>query len=676
MADAGNASDMTQMEAMGGGGSGGSQNLYTPPQLSTSGIAGTGGYVSQASQYISGMEAGTNLFNNWEAAQRGRMSYGEEQMSNMSSMGAMGGMQRGGPVRAPGYQSGGPVAMDRQAVPYLGSTTLNNGVNVSQAAEPGKTGYADGGAVMPAPDQQPPAQQAIPAQNAASPAPAPAQAPPPDQSAAPPPAAQQPQPAAPGGQPLHPSIADPNNPTQPAAPQTMLDRVVHFFAAFMHHRSLNDDGVPQQNGQGNQAIPGTPGEYDRTGTVTPHSLPPDYWDKTDDMIQTASKFAALAGKNPLQTYQALNAVRTSYTQSHMLRWLSVASRAQLDGNTDEMIQALKNANYYIPDGRNLNIQKGANGQVMYQDPVYPYVDAQGNRLTYKATSDAQPNMIPADQQYIQYVGQSLLNPMNVQNMIIGSRSAAAKQQQELIEAQGAFLRGQGINFSGQAALGKENIQQQLLPVTKYVDYTRGELNEAHANWFNTAYGKAAMKGTPRVTVANAQRAQSDAAKAFDSMSTGMPDTIPLTDQHGMTNPAGGRPFNNPAKIPTMFQGATPDQRMAGRSLAQSIAAANPAGVSSTEAADIAMRIVHDRSAKIPPTHIDPDTKRTVRDVVIDPKQNTVHVWVGNGWKGAYLIPNIISADEQGMPTMTGGESASEDDTAPAVEDHDDNNSSR
>jgi len=49
--------------------------------------------------------------------------------------------------------------------------------------------------------------------------------------------------------------------------------------------------------------------------------------------------------------------------------------------------------------------------------------------------------------------------------------------------------------------------------------------------------------------------------------------------------------------------------------------------------------------------------------VYDPKKGTVHVWVGNGWKNAYLQPNVADEGGAGIPPSSGGSAGSEDNGA-------------
>lgn len=595
-------SQMTRMEAnqdslLRSAGNGADQTAY----LSASGIQGTGGYVSQPSQYISGMEAGSNLIAQWENNFKNNVSFAEGQ-------GAM--MAAGGPVTYPGQRGAGIPQMP-------------NGVGVSHLAQPGQSGYAGGGPVdapvVPAgmaaaalatgalpgsvSDNQtvaPPAGFTPGQSMAPAPAPTPTPTPAPAFTQAPA-AAPAPAPAAarPGilsriGHGIVSGVEHVGSDLGSALAHTSVGVLAHgvrravgfmtaqpafehgleAYAQVLNSQELNDAGVPNRA----QGVPGASSTYDVTGqSGTPHSLPGDYWQQTDAIINKVTALGAAAGHNPLEVQQMLQQSRLSSIQGHVMKWLSAASEASLNNKPDELIQALRNANYYLPNGQNLNITKDASGHVEFQDPIYPYVDSKGDPLTYKATPDAKPNMIPANQEYIQMVGTALLNPMAMQGAIMGTRIAGAKMQQEQLTAQGAYLtgqgqlaRGQGISKEGDANAKKAQAQLERVPSQNYLDMAladRARVQGASQRLISTLL--ASSRVNPQV-----QGNVSATLKLLDGAVTGTPMA---TDPNSA---AAGKVVPNSASVPKGLQNISSTDYARLQATASSLAATGmPAGQS-------------------------------------------------------------------------------------------------
>lgn len=527
---------------------------------------------------------------------------------------------------------------------HLHAGTLNDnhvpnsdagGIPATGAAPAGAAGAPQAAGATPAPNSQ-----AIPTSQpgpAATPAPA---------GTAPAPAGAAPAAAAPAGQ---PAAGAPNAAAAPTA-----QKVATGLAAQAASQDQGANaGVPQQ----------TPEESGK-----PHSLTPDYWKESQKKLQDAVRSAALAGEDPQKVYESLTAMRNAHFQGQILRQLSAANTALMSGDEKSVKQALGNVNYYLPNGKGITFKNATAadatadktgqtqpGQLLYRNPMAGLYGHQG-----------EPDYITVTPQHLQLLGAAALNPQTVQETMLKTYSAQAQAQKEQLSAQGEFLTGKGRLAWGNAAASKAQVDQQMVPVKKYLMFATGAKNEAEAGYYNRKQDKGAGAGLgPKVTMASVQKAQQDGMNQFDNMTQGMSSTIPLSDANGLTNPAGGRSYRDPSKVPTLFKGLTPDQSAAGRALSASLASANTGTMSGGESADMAARIVRAEGSKTPPTHMDPNTKTVVRDVIYDPGKNTVHVWVGNGWKNAYIQPNVLDAGEdQGIPT--GGDSGPmDDDHAPA-----------
>jgi hypothetical protein len=514
---------------------------------------------------------------------------------------------------------------------------------------------ASGGSPTPPPTGQPAAaipatgQGAAPPGNQAGPG-APPQTPPgavaPSTGGQPPPA------ASPAGQAVPPA--------QPASPQQQSANTQKAATAVAAQAAATD---PQANAGIPQQSPEDSGK--------PHSLTPDYWKESQQKLQAAVRSAALAGEDPQKVYDSLTAMRTAHFQGQILRQLSAANTALLNGDEKSVRQALSNVNYYLPNGQGMTFKNAtaadvktggaqSTGQLMYRNPMYGLYGHQN-----------EPEYITVTPQHLQLLGASALDPRTVQDTMIKTYSAQAQAQKEMLQAQGEFLTGQGRQAWGQAAVTKANVDQQLAPVRSFLMKMQGVRAAADAGYLDRKQDK--NGAGPKVTMASIQQAQNAAFKAVDDNTQGQMTTEPtqtIDPKTGQSipnlSPAAGRSIHNATRVPTLYQGFSPDQQASTRALAGTFAAANQGSMNAQEAADMAARVVRAEGARVFPTHIDPDTKKPVRDVVYDPGAGTVHVWVGNGWRNAYIQPNILDAgQDQGIPTGHGADESTNEDNAPA-----------
>lgn len=429
-------------------------------------------------------------------------------------------------------------------------------------------------------------------------------------------------------------------PPQAAAPPAQQNQQVAtgLAAAAAKQDPQANAGIPQQ----------TPEESGK-----PHSLTADYWKESQQKLQAAVRSAAMAGEDPQKVYDSLTAMRNAHFQGQILRQLSAANTALLNGDEKSVRQALSNVNYYLPNGQGMTFKNataadvkagGASetGQLMYRNPMFGLYGHQG-----------EPEYITVTPQHLQLLGASALDPRTVQETMLKTYSAQAAAQKEMVQAQGEYMTGQGRLLWGTAANKKADIDAQLEPTRQFLMKMTGVKNAAEAGYYDRKQDKAGAGLGPKVTMASLQKAQNDAMKAVDDNVQGMYSTgqETITGPNGQPIPnltgTAGKQMHDAARIPSIFKGMSADQQSQARQMSATIAGANVGDVSPQEAAELGARIV--RGAK--GVHINPQTHQREKDVAFDPGRNTVHIWVGNGWRNVYIRPNVTDPNEdKGIPT--------------------------
>lgn len=400
----------------------------------------------------------------------------------------------------------------------------------------------------------------------------------------------------------------------------------------------------------------------------PHSQTTDYWEESNRKMVAAAHAMALAGENPFVGMQAMQAARTAHYQGQIQRYLSGAYTAYQRGDTQGVVTALKNMNYYLPNGQDLEVRKATAddvkagraqdvGSVMLKNPMYGIPGELGKNEWEEVNN-----------QSLYSWGQAALDPQTVQQAALSTYSAVMNAQAKVSAAEGARLTGEGRYEWGLGMRQKADADAQLVPVRKYLSFALGKKAEAEANWFNDRAATTKGLTGPKITFPALQQAQQNAIKAVDGQIRGAttmqppyiagppgPDGKPTQ----IPNPAAGKEMPDASTAGSLFKGLSPDQRVATERLAATFAGANIGNMNSVEAAELAARVVRMQGAKVMPTHIDPATKKPANDIIFDPKRNTVHVWVGNGWQNAYIQPNIseaaLSTDQ--MPSDSDGATA-------------------
>jgi len=297
----------------------------------------------------------------------------------------------------------------------------------------------------------------------------------------------------------------------------------------------------------------------------------------------------------------------------------------------------------MPDGKDMTISKGADGKLQYQDPVNPYVNDKGQTSTQPAPG-FKPNMVPVDAAHIQMLGTAMLDPMKVQDTIQNIRVASAKMELERAQAaaatmtgQGNLLKGQGIEEGGRAKLGRVNSEN-------FKDYAAGRKDLELGNYWK--FKVSDIKKTQRMDPGMLKKTQ-DAASEYDKIALGRETVIPYTDPTtGLANANGGKPTRDTSQVPAWLKTATPQAHAYNKGVAADIAASNPE-ISAPTAAYLAAAMANRGG-----THTENGQRKP--NVLIDPKQNTGHVWDERSGKyvNFHLTPDTAGNIAAGKTEVT------------------------
>lgn len=360
----------------------------------------------------------------------------------------------------------------------------------------------------------------------------------------------------------------------------------------------------------------------------PHSITTDKWNEWDQNIDHAVALAAQAGHDPGQVRSALEANRNAFVQGHVLRYLSAANVALLNGDQKNVEKAIRNAYYYMPDGQDLQVQKDKDGNLMYQDPVNPTVGGPDGKQV--------PNMLKVDAAHIQLLGQAMLDPQNVQQTIMEIRSSQAVQQLKQaqahaagVTAEGNFRKGTGIMLEGQSHAALVNSQN-------YKNLAEGDAVRIRA----TALANH-LNNTVRQNKIDPQliKGAQDASQAFEDAAQGQKTTV---QGDPMTNPNVGKTTRDPTK--STLPKATPEDITQGKSIAGDIFMGSGGSMSPARAADLARLAVQAKRSNSPKPG--PNGKvASSPDFMTDPKTGDTHVWnkALKKWE-AFRLPLTSSND--------------------------------
>ncbi len=398
-----------------------------------------------------------------------------------------------------------------------------------------------------------------------------------------------------------------------------------------------------------------------------HSLTPEYWSKLNDMKWEAVKAAKHAGEDPAKVYESLTAMQTAHFQGQVLKQAATASRAFDAGNMDAVTQALKNINYYLPDGQDIDVKKATAADVA-KDPTLKVGDLlHSNPYSGMYGHEHEPDYIKVDQAYIQSLGQGALDPQKMQQAQMGRYTASMEAQEKMTTAKGALATGTGRQLVGAAQWKNIGLKEQNQDVTRRLMIAQGDNAESLSRLHDREPVTKANSGAPKVSLAQLRGAQDDAIKYFNDVVQGqnnpVPTMIPNPDKPGTMMPNSdmhaGTSQHDPKSVPPIFQpmAKNPAMREEAGKMAANIYGSNlgSPGMDKATAAEIGARITTQEAH--PTTHPNPATHKQEKDMVFDQANGTVHLWIGNGWKKYYMTPNVIGDDApagQGIPTQSGG----------------------
>lgn len=476
-----------------------------------------------------------------------------------------------------------------------------------------------------------------------------------------------------------------------AKQQNIRDRVSSVFQD-LHDGSLNDNHVP--NGQVGIGTPPSPGAPDATQGVPtsstagnmapvnspsdapqaairtaasdpatqagipqqtpaqsgkPHSLGPEYWDGLNAKIADA---AAAAGEDGPRLYEALMGQRDHFFQSQVLKNLSAANMALLNGDSKGVEQAMKNVYYYFPDGKDLDIKKGPNGELQYQDPMNPELP------------DGSPNMHTVDAAHLQLLGEAALDPMKVASTLAGRAAAAAEMRLKTSQAQSDLLKASAAGVTAQAALNKSNSEARRVAAQNFKDYGFGVMATARGQYYTNRLTQMALTGAfgQAIKPGDALRYQQAAVQAVGRLVN--PTTI-------STDPiSAGKMVPNPAAQPPWAKGLGSEGIANITATTQALIVNNPE-LGPDGNARIAAAMFRNQGMK------GPDGKSLVR---LSPDGGQAAVFVDGRWATVRIPPMLGASLKSGKrfvppPTSggTGAISTPEDDTQAAQDEQTDDN---
>ena len=401
----------------------------------------------------------------------------------------------------------------------------------------------------------------------------------------------------------------------------------------------------------------------------PHSLTPEYWRQNNLLMQKAVRAAAMAGEDPAKVYESLTAMRNAHFQGQVLKQAATAYQAFQNNDMKSVEQAIKNINYYLPNGQDIEVKKATaadaaadkTGNTQVGDLMHanPYYKMYGH--------DGEPQYTKIDLPYLQQIGTAALDPRTVQEAQIKSYSAQQEAQSNRTKAQGEADTGLGRKFTGLAAIKNANSKEAMLDVDARLKRADAGLKDAQASWYNQR-GPGGNTGQPKISMASLTALQKQAYDMTNSLVQGQPTTtapmIPQTGDDGKPvmgpdgkpvmipnmSPAAGKQLPDPTRIPVWMKNPdgtpfSPEQQHNVAVLGGQIASANAGlpGMNVARAVELGSRITQQETK--PTSHKDPKTGKPMKDFVYNQADGTAHIWMGNAYENVYLRPNV--ADEGG-----------------------------
>lgn len=371
------------------------------------------------------------------------------------------------------------------------------------------------------------------------------------------------------------------------------------------------DAAVQNASDSTQAQSGDPGSDHK------HSITPADWEQSERTKEYAIKMAAYAGADPGQVRNALDANRNAWIQGGVLKYLATANAALMKEppDTDAVQKAMHNAYYYLPDGNELTFKK-TGGQLMYQDPIHPFIDPQHPGVPMAKALGGVANMIPVDAAHIQQMGMAMLDPMNVQNTINNVRIAQSKMELQAKQGEAAMLVGQGRFNQGVGAAKQGEAKLQRVNAENFRDLATGDAERYRAvavmNHINRI--GMGMKADPALL-----KGAAESATALQNLVQGQK----VTDTNGdpMTNPNYGHSMRDSSKVPPELKNASPGDVADASAMAGKIHMGSGGSIPPDEAARLAAVWLQAR-------HIESGAGKDGKKagVMTNPTTGDTHVW--------------------------------------------------
>lgn len=404
-----------------------------------------------------------------------------------------------------------------------------------------------------------------------------------------------------------------------------------------------------------QASDGKPQQAAPPGRA--HSLSHADFDKLDLLAYRAKVAALREGKDPLAVERALNAQRTAFIQGGMMKALSAANQAIMDNDQQGLTQALKNANYYLPDGQDLKLHTDVTGKTQYVDPFNPTI-ADPTDPNKKV-----PNWVDVTPEHIQLLAQNVVNPQAVALMIQTARAAGAKIAHEAAQDRVAL-------YGATAKVRNANTAALEAPAKIKLWGSQGRHWDAWSQ-AQTDKAAAAVAAKNLIPFKDAQKIGDDAGKAAATTLLGQQETIPLQTRDPKTgamvdNPSlvAGKTGANNEKQPWWGKDAKgnrlgPSDAAGSIAMSSTLAIANAGRMPPQEAAVLGGQIYHLSHIKMV-QHM--EKGGMVNNFKVDPGDTPKHgyLWTANAdgksgkWRTVNLLPEIGAALVSGVD-QSGGE---------------------
>lgn len=475
----------------------------------------------------------------------------------------------------------------------------------------------------------------------------------------------------PAGTPGNPSAAaaDPAAAAAPLTPQAAAsDALVKNAGAKAGVATSLQDAAAKA-----QANPSQP-----AGTKA-HSLEPDFYREADARALHAAHLAARAGLDPQKVYDSSMAMVVSHMQGQVMRSYGAAYNALQMGDMKGVEKALKDANFYLPNGQDLKFMPpGPDGSLRMRNP---FIGMPGHEQD-------QP-VIDINAQSLSLMATAALHPENFHTELQSAvkLETEARKDRDLAQAK--------LTWSN-AAQTRADAFAKSIPALNMLHTAQGNYWARKPGTTGSGSGKDPI--TPAVHAAVTKAATGE----LDNALLGPPVKIPATNPDGSMSisPSAGHTTHDETRIAPIFK--IGDQPVPGdlyneaKQWTQVVAGANArgtatgAGLTASEAAEVGMRIARYekgytfneqtgqtiKSGAHAGSHMEigKDGKKTgpIKDVVpqLDEKgepTGILHVWMGQGrgWRDVYTRANIAEPDTA-IPT---GEDPSPDvnpaDYAPA-----------